>query len=275
MIHGQGPRRRGPFLDIDCASLPPALIESELFGHEKGAFTDARDAKKGLFEAAAGGVVFLDEIGELPLEVQAKLLKALENRSFRRVGGLKPIPFDAALVAATNRDLAREAAAGRFREDLYFRLAVVPIRLPALRDRREDVPSLVAHFVDRCNHRFGRRIKGVAGDAMALLQRWSWPGNVRELRNLIERIAILSTNDVIGVDDLPTEIRYARPTSTADEARARVPLPDGGLDLDAVEHGLVVQALERTGDDVEGAARLLRLSPEALRTRMERFGLPT
>jgi DNA-binding NtrC family response regulator len=272
MIHARGPRRRGPFLDIDCAALPPALIESELFGHEKGAFTDAREAKKGLFEAARGGVVFLDEIGELPLETQVKLLRALETRTYRRVGGIKPLELDAALVTATNRDLAREVAAGRFREDLYFRLAVVPIRLPALRERREDIPALVAHFIDRCNQRFTRRIRGVSGDAMALLQRWAWPGNVRELRNVVERIAILSEDDVIRVNNLPAEIRYAR-SSGAPVDGCPFTLPEEGVELDAVERGLIVQALERTGGDLVLAGKLVGLGGHALRHRMQRHGM--
>ena len=173
MVHERGPRAKGPFLDIDCASLPAPLIESELFGHERGAFTDAKDRKKGLFEVAKGGVVFLDELGELPLPVQAKLLRALESRTFRRVGGTTPIPMDAALVAATNKRLDAEVAAGRFREDLYFRLNVVPVRLPALRERREDIPLLASHFLSQCNARFGRELQGLTGEAMALLERWS------------------------------------------------------------------------------------------------------
>ncbi len=264
MIHARGPRRRGPFLDIDCAALPPALIESELFGHEKGAFTDARETKRGLFEAARGGVVFLDEIGELPVDTQVKLLRALESRTYRRVGGLKPLELDAAIVAATNRDLTKEVAAGRFREDLYFRLAVVPIRLPALRERRDDVPALVAHFIDRCNSRFGREISGVSAEAMSLLQRWTWPGNVRELRNVVERIAILSSDDVVRVDALPPEIRYARV-----DAHAACPfeLPASGIDLVAVEKGLVMQALQRAEGDAELAAALLGISAEELDQR--------
>jgi DNA-binding NtrC family response regulator len=272
MIHARGPRARGPFLEVDCAALPPTLIESELFGHEKGAFTDAREAKRGLFEVAKGGVVFLDELGELPLETQAKLLRALENRSFRRVGGLKPIPLEANLVAATNRDLAHEVAEGRFREDLYFRLNVVPIRIPPLRERRDDVPALVAHFVERCNQRFGRKISGVSGDALQLLQRWTWPGNVRELRNVLERIAILSPDDVIRPEHLPAEIRYARTPGRGVEG-CPFALPPEGVDLEAVEQGLIVQALERTGGHPAEAAKLLGISVYALRHRMEKHAI--
>ncbi|MCB9664199.1 MAG: sigma-54-dependent Fis family transcriptional regulator [Alphaproteobacteria bacterium] len=272
MIHERGPRRDKPFMEVDCAALPPALIESELFGHERGAFTDARDQKKGLFEVAAGGVVFLDELGELPLETQAKLLRALESRTYRRVGGVKPLSFDATLVAATNRDLAAEVAAGRFREDLYFRLDVVEIRLPPLRERREDLPALVAHFVDRCNERFHRQIRGVSGDAMLQLERWTWPGNVRELRNVIERIAILSADDVIRPEHLPPEIRYAREEPRGSSGCPFV-LPDEGVDLEAVEQGLLIQALDRTRGNQSAAARLLGISRYALRYRMEKHGL--
>ncbi|MCB9682297.1 MAG: sigma-54-dependent Fis family transcriptional regulator [Alphaproteobacteria bacterium] len=272
LIHTRGPRRRGPFLEVDCAAMPPTLIESELFGHEKGAFTDAREMKRGLFEVAKGGVVFLDELGELPLETQAKLLRALENRTYRRVGGVKQLELDAALVAATNRNLAAEVEAGRFREDLFFRLNVVPLRLPPLRERREDIPALVAHFIDRCNDRFGRTLRGVAGDAMALLQRWTWPGNVRELRNVIERIAILSPDDVIRPEHLPAEIRYARTPSQGVEGCPFV-LPEEGVDLDAVEHGLLVQALDRTNGNQSAAARLLGISRYALRYRMEKYDM--
>ncbi len=271
MIHTRGPRKRGPFLDVDCASLPPALIESELFGHEKGAFTDAREAKKGLFEVAKGGVVFLDEIGELPIDTQVKLLRALESRTFRRVGGVKPIEFDAALLAATNRDLGREVANGRFREDLYFRLAIVPVRLPPLRERREDVPMLVSHFIKRCNQRFDRRIQGSTGEAMNLLQRYSWPGNVRELRNVIERIAILSPDDVIRAESLPAEIRWSRGGGMS--VGCPFVLPDGGIDLLVVERGLIVQALERASGDLDATARLLSLTQGALRDRMNTHGL--
>ena len=272
MIHSRGPRRRGPFMEVDCAALPPNLIESELFGHEKGAFTDAREMKRGLFEVARGGVVFLDELGELPLETQAKLLRALENRTYRRVGGVKTLDLDAALIAATNRDLAGEVAAGRFREDLYFRLNVVPIRLPSLRERRDDVPALIAHFIDRCNQRFGRTIEGVSGDAMELLKRWTWPGNVRELRNVVERIAILSPEDVIRTEHLPAEIRFAR-TPSRGVAGCPFVLPEEGIDLEAVEHGLLVQALERTGGNQSASARLLGISRYALRYRMEKYDL--
>lgn len=272
-IHAQGPRRDGPFLDIDCAALPAPLIESELFGHERGAFTDAKDRKRGLLEMAAGGTLFLDEIGELPLPLQAKLLRALESRSFRRVGGVQTITLDAAIITATNRDLADEVAQRRFREDLYFRLHVVPIRLPPLRERRTDIPSLVRFLLLRLGDRLDRRIRGVDEEAMRLLQVWTWSGNVRELRNVVERAAIFCTDDVIRPEHLPPELRYA-----AAEAAASVPgcpfvLPDEGVDLEAVDKGLLVQALERTQGNQSQAARLLGISRYALRYRMEKYDL--
>ncbi len=272
MIHARGPRRERPFMEVDCAALPEALIESELFGHERGAFTDAHQTKRGLFEVAAGGVVFLDELGELPLPVQAKLLRALESRTFRRVGGVTPLRLDAALIAATNRNLAEEVSNGRFREDLYFRLNVVPIQLPALRERREDIPDLVAHFLARFGKAFSRPIEGVTEEAMRLLQQWRWPGNVRELRNVLERIVILGPEEIITPADLPPEIRFARPESTT-PAGCPFVLPEGGIDLESVERGLLEQALTRTSGNQSAAARLLGISRYALRYRMEKFGL--
>jgi DNA-binding NtrC family response regulator len=271
LIHERGPRRHGPMLDINCAALPEALIESELFGHEKGAFTDARAQKQGLFEAAAGGVVFLDELGEMPLPTQAKLLRALETRTFRRVGGVASIPMDVALVAATNRNLLEEVRQGRFREDLYFRLNVVPITLPSLRERREDVPLLASFFLERCNQTFHRKLRGFTAQAMEMMVSWRWPGNVRELRNLIERLVLLSDGDVIGADQLPAEIRWAGQAASA--TSCPFILPEEGINLDEVEQGLLQQALERTQGNQSAAARLLGISRYALRYRMEKMGL--
>jgi two-component system response regulator AtoC len=272
MIHARGQRRDKPFMEIDCASLPQALIESELFGHERGAFTDAHARKQGLFEVAAGGVVFLDELGELPLGTQAKLLRALENRTFRRVGGVANLRMDVALVAATNRNLAEEVRAGRFREDLFFRLNVVPIQLPPLRERREDIPALVNHFLEQFNTRFGRGVLGITEEAMQLLQGWRWPGNVRELRNVLERIVILGPDDVVTPNDLPTEIRFAR-TEGPGQGDCPFQLPEEGVDLEAVERGLLIQALQRTDGNQSAASRLLGISRYALRYRMEKYGL--
>ncbi|MDO9280554.1 MAG: sigma-54 dependent transcriptional regulator [Pseudomonadota bacterium] len=272
-IHGRGPRRNAPFMEIDCTALPEQLMESELFGHERGAFTDARATKRGLFEVAAGGVLFLDEIGELPLGMQSKLLRALENRKFRRVGGVADIPMDAAIVTATNRTLRDEVKAGRFREDLFFRLHVVPIEVPALRERREDVPLLVQHFIERFNKSFGRAVRGTSGEAMELLQQNRWPGNVRELRNVLERTVILLQEDVIQASDLPPEIRWQGGSASASSAGCPFVLPEEGVDLEGVERGLLEQAFARTGGNQSAAARLLGISRYALRYRMEKFKL--
>ncbi|MEZ4415525.1 MAG: sigma-54 dependent transcriptional regulator [Gemmatimonadota bacterium] len=272
-IHVHGPRKDGVFVEVDCASLPEHLIESELFGHERGAFTDAKNTKRGLFELAAGGVVFLDEIGEMKPITQAKLLRAIENRSFRRVGGVASIPLNASLIAATNRDLRREVEQGGFREDLYFRLNVIPIHIPPLRDRTEDVPALVAHFLDRFSRTLGRKVEGASRDAMSLLQSYGWPGNVRELRNLLERVVLLGKSGTVEVDDLPPEMRFRGMARARRTAVHGFTLPEEGVDLEAVERSLVAQALERAAGNQSAAARLLGISRYALRYRMQKFGL--
>jgi len=271
-IHGNGPRGAGVFVEIDCASLPEHLIESELFGHERGSFTDARNLKRGLFEVGAGGVVFLDEIGEMTLATQAKLLRALESRRFKRVGGIATLPMDVAIVAATNRNLKDEVVAGRFREDLFFRLNVIPIELPPLRHRRDDVPTLVEHFVARFAKQFGRSVLGVSGRAMELFQEYPWPGNVRELRNVIERIVILGPDEILQPTDLPSEIRFSK-SGTVEQSDCPFTLPEEGINLEGVERGLIAQALDRTDGNQSAAARLLGISRYALRYRMEKFSL--
>jgi len=269
-IHQQGPRSKGPFMEVDCTSLPEQLIESELFGHERGSFTDARNTKRGMFEIARGGTIFLDEIGEMASATQAKLLRALENRRFKRVGGVSPITLDAGVIAATNRDLNEEVREGRFREDLFFRLNVIRIDVPPLRERREDIPDLVGHFINRYNGEFRREVGGISEAALALLRSYHWPGNVRELRNVIERIVILESADVIEESHLPAEIRFGR-----GPRGDRVPfvLPENGIDLEAVERSLIAQALERTGGNQSAAAKMLGLSRYTLRYRMEKHGL--
>lgn len=268
-IHEQGPRRAGPMMEVDCASLSETLIESELFGHERGAFTDARTLKRGLFEVARGGTIFLDEIGEMSLPMQAKLLRALENRQFKRVGGTATLQLDAGIIAATNRNLAEEVREGRFREDLYFRLNVIQFQVPALRERREDIPQLVDHFVTRFNKDFRRTVQGVSKEAMAMLTDYHWPGNVRELRNVIERIVILEAHDIIEAPHLPPEIRFGR----RNQSPATFILPDEGVDLEAVERSLIEQAMDRTGGNQSAAARLLSISRYALRYRLEKYAL--
>jgi transcriptional regulator with PAS, ATPase and Fis domain len=264
-------------MEIDCASLPTELIESQLFGHEKGAFTDAKAVKRGLFEVARGGTIFLDEIGEMKPGTQAKLLRALENRRFKRVGGLTDLTLDASVIAATNRNLREDVRAGRFREDLYFRLNVIVVDVPPLRDRPSDVPLLVDHFLAGFNRRMARSMKGVIEEAIAALQRYDWPGNVRELRNVVERIVILEHEaEVIRLDHLPLEIRSRfRDAHGAGHTTVQAPfqLPESGVVLEDVERSLLLQALERTGGNQSQAARLLGISRYALRYRMEKFGL--
>lgn len=218
-------------------------------------------------------MVFLDEIGEMSPNTQAKLLRALENRKFKRVGGVADIPLDAGVIAATNRDLGAEVKRGGFREDLFFRLNVIRIEVPALRERREDIPALVDHFMRRFNNDFGRSIRGASEDAMARLRAYAWPGNVRELRNVIERIVILEAEDVLRAEHLPAEIRYSRAESGTAAARATFVLPEEGVVLDEVERSLIQQALERVGSNQSQAARLLGVSRYTLRYRMEKHGL--
>ena len=270
-IHEEGPRRAGPMMEVDCASLPEQLIESELFGHERGSFTDARQTKRGLFEVARGGTIFLDEIGEMSLGTQAKLLRALENRQFKRVGGVSQIRLDAGIIAATNRTLAGEVKRGAFREDLFFRLNVIQFQVPALRERREDVPLLVDHFIERFNKEFSRKVTGVSEEALEKLVAYPWPGNVRELRNVIERTIILEAREVIEVQHLPAEIRFGHRASGSPSSPFA--LPDEGVDLEAVERSFIEQAMDRTGQNQSAAARLLGISRYALRYRLEKFGL--
>jgi len=269
-LHERGPRGKGPFMEVDCAAMPETLIESELFGHEKGAFTDARTTKRGLFEVARGGTIFLDEIGEMAPGTQAKLLRALENRRFKRVGGIAAITLDAGIVAATNRDLSEEVRHSRFREDLFFRLNVIRVDVPPLRERRDDLPILVDHFLERFNEEFRRSVNGVSEEALELMRRYRWPGNVRELRNVIERIVILEPTEIIQAQHLPAEIRYGQ---SSNSSRDPFVLPEEGVNLEELELSLLRQALERTNSNQSAAARLLGISRYALRYRMEKHGL--
>jgi len=271
-IHARGPRSDKPYMEIDCASLPEHLIESALFGHEKGSFTDAHQQKPGLFEVARGGVIFLDEIGEMALSTQAKLLRALENRKFKRVGGHVDIPLDAAVIAATNRDLRQEVDKGRFREDLYYRLNVIPIAIPALRHRSGDIALLAEHLLDKLNRDVGRAFEGISREALACMERYEWPGNVRELRNVVERIVILNANEsVLKLEHLPSELRRGAAGHVVDGCPFE--LPEEGVDLEKVEAGLLAQALERCNGNQSKAARLLHISRYALRYRMEKYNL--
>jgi len=270
-IHARG-QSGGSFLAINCGAIPEGLIESELFGHEKGSFTGASEARAGLFEVAGSGTLFLDEVGDLPPPVQVKLLRALQERRIRRVGGSRDLPVAARIVAATNRDLAVEVQAGRFREDLYYRLNVIQLRMPALRERREDLPAFLDHLLARFAAELGKPRPRVSPEAERILLAHDWPGNVRELANVVERAVTLASGEVIDVPVLPPNLRgrSAEPAGT-------LALPEAGLDLqahlDAIERAILEQALARTGGVKTEAARLLSLTFRSLRYRLAKYGI--
>ncbi|ATB33396.1 sigma-54-dependent transcriptional regulator [Melittangium boletus] len=279
-LHGASSRRDKPFIKINCAAIPHNLLESELFGYERGAFTGAVTSKPGRFELADGGTLFLDEIGEIPVEMQVKLLRALQEGEFERVGGIKTTRVDVRLIAATNRDLQAEIDVGRFRKDLYYRLAVVPLVLPALRERRGDIHMLATHFVEKYNRKLNKKIEGITDDAMALLQAYNWPGNIRELENLIERVLLLADGPSITAKDLPEPVRQATtPPPAAPAAPADAPTSEGGLKdivrmkAAELEKDLISKALDETGGNVTRAAKLLQISRKSLQTKMKEFGL--
>ncbi|MEQ1868928.1 MAG: sigma-54 dependent transcriptional regulator [Vicinamibacterales bacterium] len=267
VLHYASERANKPFMNITCSALPEHLLESELFGHERGAFTGADRQKRGLFEMADGGTLFLDEIGEMAPMLQAKLLRFLEEKAFRRVGGAVDIKVDVRIVAATNRKLKDEISQGRFREDLFYRLNVVPIALPALRERTADIPALLHFYIDTFNTEFRKHVQGVAPDALKRLQSYGWPGNIRELRNAVERAMLLGDSKLLTVDDFPM-VGDAQAHLT--EA---VPLPSGGIDIEQLERSLVIQALERSGWNQTRAAGLLGLNRDQIRYRIEKFKL--
>jgi two-component system response regulator AtoC len=273
IIHYVSQRARAPFLAVNCVALPENLLESELLGHERGAFTDARALKKGLFEQADGGTVYLDEIGDMRLDLQGKLLRLIEEKVFRRVGGLRDIQADVRIIAATNRDLIKSLAAGQFRTDLYYRLKVFPLHLSPLRERPEDVLPLARHFMARFSREMRRDPLRLHPATEAQLLRYAWPGNVRELRNVLERAIILAPGNVLDPEHLPMELGE-QPAIQADVAlkAASVSLPNEGLRLEQVERDLVRQALEATEGNQVRAARLLGISRDALRNRMKKFG---
>jgi len=269
-IHGESPRKAGPFMEVNCAAIPRELLESELFGHEKGAFTDATQMRVGLFEAAESGSVFLDEVGELPLNLQAKLLKFLDSKIVRRVGGNRDIPVDVRILAATNRDLIEEVRHGRFREDLYYRLNVVPISIPPLRDRSQDIVALAHLFVERVARKLGRTARLTAAAERDLL-RYPWPGNVRELMNVVERAVLLARNEEIGPSELAVPRHGEGPDGRVGDLKIDVPAE--GLSLHAVEKAVIEAALARAQGNVVEAARLLRIGRGSLRTKMRRHRL--
>ncbi|HUL59215.1 MAG TPA: sigma-54 dependent transcriptional regulator [Anaeromyxobacteraceae bacterium] len=271
-IHERGGWSDQPFVAVNCGAIPEGLIESELFGHEKGSFTGATDTRAGLFEVAGSGTLFLDEVAELPPPSQVRLLRALQERRIRRVGGNVDLPVAARIIAAANRDLSREIAEGRFREDLFYRLNVIQIRVPPLRERRDDVPAFLEHFLSRFVAEQGRGPMRLAPDAERLLLAYRWPGNVRELANVMERAVTLAEGDVVGAAVLPPALRDpAVPDAIAPA------LPEGGMDLqahlDAIERRVLEQALERAGGVKSEAARLLSLTFRSLRYRLAKFGI--
>jgi len=278
-IHEWSDRSQAPFIDINCASIPAALLESELFGHEKGAFTNATSRKTGLFEEAQGGTIFLDEIGEMDMAMQAKLLRVLQERTIRRVGGVKDIAIDVRVIAATNRDLHERIRGGIFREDLFYRLNVFPIHVPPLRERTGDIPALAAYFLDSFSRAFGRNFVEVSPEAVRLMEQYAWPGNIRELRNVIERISIMRSGPTLLAEHLPQEIRDCQadaPALTATDTEAAAVLPHGvGLEeaLADYERAIIGQALKRTGGNVLQTASLLMIPRGTLRYKMEKYGL--
>jgi Nif-specific regulatory protein len=289
-LHEQSSRKNQPFIKINCAAIPKTLMESELFGYEKGAFTGATSSKPGRFELADGGTLFLDEIGEIPVEMQVKLLRAIQESEFERVGGLKTIKVDVRLITATNRDLEQEIQRGNFREDLFYRLNVVPLQIPPLRQRKGDIPLLVTHVIKKFNERLRKSITGIADDALAVLEAHAWPGNIRELENVLERTILFCKGDRIERADLqlagaalPEPVMPR--TSTADlPVLADEEIDESGeisgsmkdvvrANVARVERELIVKALDETGGNVTQAARLLKISRKSLQMKMKEFGL--
>jgi len=273
-LHYESPRSDKPLITVNCSAIPDTLIESELFGHEKGAFTDARFLKKGVFELADGGTLYLDEIGELKLTLQPKILRILETLTFRRVGGSRDITVDVRVVAATNRDLDTAVVQGDFRRDLLYRLRVIEMALPPLRERREDIPALVHHFLRQFALKFRKPGIQVSHDAMDAMMRYDWPGNVRELKNAIERAVILGDGEELRATYLPSQLRRAPAAApAAAEPSGEFTLPEGGVSLERVEESLVRQAMDQAGGNQTRAAQLLDISRDALRYKLKKFGV--
>jgi two-component system, NtrC family, response regulator AtoC len=286
-IHYESSRQEKPFIAINCSAIPETLMEAELFGHEKGAFTDAKQMKKGLFEAADGGTLFLDEIGELSPLLQAKLLRVLEDQVIRRVGGIRDMQVDVRVIAASNRDLEKAVRESQFRQDLYYRLAIIAIFIPPLRDRKEDILPLVDFFIDRYNRRFKKSVRGISEETRRLILAHNWPGNVRELKNTIERGMILEDEPLLRPLYLPFSVGESggrtvfERTSPADGGQAlpngrmlpRLYIPDGGTSLEEVEHAMVELAMRQANGNQTHAAKLLDISRDALRYKLKKFGL--
>jgi two-component system response regulator AtoC len=277
-LHDGSSRRDKPLIKINCAAIPKDLMESELFGYERGAFTGAVSSKPGRIELADGGTLFLDEIGEIPLEMQVKLLRVLQESEFERVGGIKTTKVDVRLIAATNRDLEKEIESGRFRKDLYYRLNVVPVHLAPLRERATDVPPLVRHFIEKYNKRLNKKIESISDEALAQLQVYPWPGNIRELENMMERILLFTDGPRIELKDLPEPVRRGTVAPVAITGTTpqpgETPLKDFLKQRQAeIEKSFIVQALAKTEGNVTRAAKLLQISRKSLQTKMKEFGL--
>ncbi len=270
-IHYNSPVSAGPFVAVNCAALPETLLESELFGHERGAFTDARSLKKGMFELADGGTLYLDEVGELKLGLQAKLLRVIENLTFRRVGGVRDLKVEVRIVAASNRDLEEAVRKGEFRPDLFYRLSVIQLWLPPLRDRLEDIRLLADYFIKDFSVKLRKPAVGMTQEAMTAMLRYRWPGNVRELRNAIERAVLLEETPLVGTTYLPVNAPAAGREREA--AGLQLALPPTGTSLEAVEEELVRQAMALAGSNQTRAARLLSISRDALRYKLKKFRL--
>lgn len=272
VIHYESRRSDKPFMDVNCTALPETLIESELFGHEKGAFTDAKVMKKGYFELADGGTIYLDEIADMKISTQAKLLKVIENKTFKRIGGIRDIAVDLRIIASSNKNIEEQIEGGNFREDLFYRLQVIPLRLPLLRERREDILLLTNIFINQFNVEFKKAVKGISEEAQNSFLNYHWPGNVRELKNVIERAMILENEEYILPEHLPVELsQRADPRGKVSEAPLTI--PPGGLNIEAVEKELIKQALEKSKWNQTKAAKLLNLTRDALRYRMQKFGI--
>lgn len=272
VIHYSSKRSDKPFMDINCTALPETLIESELFGYEKGAFTDAKVLKKGFFELADGGTIYLDEIADMKSSTQAKLLKVIENKTFKRIGGVKDIAVDIRVIASSNKNIEEEIKNGNFREDLYYRLQVIPLRLPPLRERSEDIILLINAFINQFNNEFKKNVIGVSKEAKKSFLNYAWPGNIRELKNVIERAMILENEEYILPEHLPIELSKQN-VPGKDLSESRVTIPPGGLNIEMVEKELITQALEQSKWNQTKAARLLNLTRDALRYRMQKFGI--
>jgi DNA-binding NtrC family response regulator len=267
-IHYNSPRRNHPFTAVNCAAIPEALFENELFGHESGSFTGAVGRRQGLFELSEGGTLFLDEIGDLPMAMQSKLLRVLQDREVRRIGGKDSIRVDVRIITATNKDLEGEVEKGAFREDLFYRLNVVTIDLPPLRERREDIMPLIEHYLEKFSTEFGRPVREIAPEAMRLLLEYRWPGNVRQLAAVMERAVLLSDGPVLTREDVASRLQSRKTVELN-----RFELPEDGLDFEAFEKEMIRKALERTGGMATRAARLLHMNYKAFLYRMEKFGL--